>query len=129
MMTLIGLAIVVAYFYSSSVVFGVAGKKIKVVSPGYLKENDIEMKDGRIEKLNAQGKTVVFVLMDDQLQGAVALADIIREETKKMKNRMSKTVCLDFTFYQKHPKAMKKKLCMKFDSLKQLTFHQFSVQI
>lgn len=61
----------------------VDGKEIKVVSPGYLKENDIAVNDDRIEKLNTQGKTVVFVLMDDQLQGAIALADIIREESKK----------------------------------------------
>jgi P-type Cu2+ transporter len=61
----------------------VDGKEIKVVSPGYLKENDIAVNDDRIEKLNKQGKTVVFVLMDDQLQGAIALADIIREESKE----------------------------------------------
>ncbi|MFO8083319.1 MAG: copper-translocating P-type ATPase [Desulfobacterales bacterium] len=61
----------------------VDGKEIKVVSPGYLKENDIAVNDDRIERLNTQGKTVVFVLMDDQLQGAIALADIIREESKE----------------------------------------------
>jgi Cu2+-exporting ATPase len=60
------------------------------VSPGYLKENDIEMKDDRIEKLNAQGKTVVFVLINDQLQGAIALADIIRDESRKAIARLKK---------------------------------------
>jgi cation transport ATPase len=33
--------------------------------------------------LLAQGKTVVFVLVDGQLKGAIALADIIRPEAKK----------------------------------------------
>lgn len=59
------------------------GKEIKVVSPGFLKENDISMDDERIEKFNSQGKTVVFVLMDGELNGAIALADIIRDESKK----------------------------------------------
>jgi Cu2+-exporting ATPase len=61
----------------------VNGKEIKVVSPGYLKENGIDMQDERIETFNSQGKTVVFVLIDEELKGAVALADIIREESKQ----------------------------------------------
>jgi P-type Cu2+ transporter len=65
-------------------------KQVKVVSPGYLKEMGIEVNDDRIEKLNRQGKTVVFVLVDDQLQGAVALADIIREESKEAIARLKK---------------------------------------
>jgi Cu2+-exporting ATPase len=39
--------------------------------------------DERIEKLSSQGKTVIFVMMDGKLMGAVALADIIRPESKK----------------------------------------------
>ncbi|MCF8105348.1 MAG: copper-translocating P-type ATPase [Desulfohalobiaceae bacterium] len=58
-------------------------KEVKVVSPGYLKENDIPMQDERIETFNSQGKTVVFVIIDKELQGAIALADIIREESKQ----------------------------------------------
>jgi Cu2+-exporting ATPase len=61
----------------------VDGKNVKVVSPGFLKENNISMKDERIETFNSQGKTVVFVLIDGDLKGAIALADIIREESKK----------------------------------------------
>jgi len=60
----------------------VEGKDVKVVSPGYLKENQRLPDDERIEKLNSQGKTVVFVLIDGELKGAVALADIIREESR-----------------------------------------------
>ncbi|MCD2452544.1 copper-translocating P-type ATPase [Methylicorpusculum oleiharenae] len=60
----------------------VEGRDIKVVSPGYLQEQDISMTDQRVEPLQAQGKTVVFVLVDGQLQGAIALADIIRPEAK-----------------------------------------------
>ncbi|MCF8079175.1 MAG: cadmium-translocating P-type ATPase [Desulfobacterales bacterium] len=61
----------------------VDGKSVKVVSPGYLEENDISMEDERIEYFNSQGKTVVFVLIEGELKGAVALADIIRDESKE----------------------------------------------
>jgi len=61
----------------------VNGKEVKVVSPGYLREQGIEIADERIENLSSQGKTVVFVLVDGTVQGAVALADIIRKESKQ----------------------------------------------
>lgn len=62
----------------------VDGKDVKVVSPGYLDENKIDIKEKeKIEKLSDQGKTVVFVLIDNNLTGAIALADIIREESKE----------------------------------------------
>lgn len=61
----------------------VDGKEIKVVSPGYLDEQKIDMTDKRVEPLQAQGKTVVFVLVDGKLKGAIALADIIRPEAKQ----------------------------------------------
>jgi Cu2+-exporting ATPase len=41
------------------------------------------MEDERIEKFNSQGKTVVFVMVDGDLKGAVVLADIIRDESKE----------------------------------------------
>jgi Cu2+-exporting ATPase len=61
----------------------VDGKEIKVVSPGYLDEQKIGMTDKRVEPLQAQGKTVVFVLVDGKLKGAIALADIVRPEAKQ----------------------------------------------
>jgi Cu2+-exporting ATPase len=61
----------------------VEGRDVKVVSPGYLREKDMEVKDERIGKLSAQGKTVVYVLADGEPVGAVALADIIRQESRK----------------------------------------------
>jgi Cu2+-exporting ATPase len=68
----------------------VQGKEVKVVSPGFLRENNIPMQDDRIETFNSQGKTVVFVLIGRELKGAIALADIIRNESKeaisKLKN-------------------------------------------
>lgn len=61
----------------------VDGLNIKVVSPGYLKAQGLEVKHARIETVAAEGKTVVYVLTDDQVQGAIALADIIRAESRE----------------------------------------------
>lgn len=62
----------------------VSGKDVKVVSPGYLAENNVELKKKEmIDKLFSQGKTVVFVLVDNKTVGAIALADGIREESKE----------------------------------------------
>ncbi|MFZ5907066.1 MAG: copper-translocating P-type ATPase [Nitrospirota bacterium] len=59
------------------------GNEVKVVSPGFLRENNITIDNKRVVELTNQGKTVVFVMMDGKLAGAIALADIIREESKK----------------------------------------------
>jgi Cu2+-exporting ATPase len=60
----------------------VKGRPVKVVSPGYLRENNIAVTDPRVAELSAQGKTVIFVLVSGELKGAIALADIIRPESK-----------------------------------------------
>lgn len=60
----------------------VDGHSVMVVSPGYLKETDRSVEDDRFHALSEQGKTVVFILVDDVVEGAVALADIIRPESK-----------------------------------------------
>ncbi len=58
-------------------------KNVRVVSPGYLSENNIEIKDKEIlQRLSSEGKTVVFVLINETLAGAIGLADIIREESR-----------------------------------------------
>jgi Cu2+-exporting ATPase len=59
------------------------GQAVRVVSPGYLKEQRFTVADERIERLTAQGKTVVFVVIDEVVAGAIALADIIRPESKQ----------------------------------------------
>lgn len=61
----------------------VKGKNVKAVSPGYLREKNIKADDPRIMELGKQGKTVIFVLIDDALAGAIALADVIRPESKQ----------------------------------------------
>ena len=61
----------------------VDGKQVKVVSPGYLRENNIDHPEEQYEQLSGQGKTVVFVIIDDHLQGAIALGDSIREDSRE----------------------------------------------
>jgi Cu2+-exporting ATPase len=61
----------------------VNGQVVRAVSPGYLKEHGLTVTDERIERLTAQGKTVVFVVIDEVIAGAIALADIIRPESKQ----------------------------------------------
>jgi Cu2+-exporting ATPase len=61
----------------------VAGRNLKLVSPGYLKENRTEVTDQRIDAITRQGKTVVFLLEDEQPVGVIALADIIRKESRE----------------------------------------------
>jgi Cu2+-exporting ATPase len=61
----------------------VKGQNVKAVSPGYLRERKLNASNPRIAELGRQGKTVIFVLIGDELKGAIALADIIRPESKE----------------------------------------------
>ncbi|MHB8102096.1 MAG: heavy metal translocating P-type ATPase [Methanosarcina sp.] len=61
----------------------VEGKKFLVVSPGYLEEKGIVLKEEKIEEIEEQGKTVVFLLEGEKVLGALALADIVRKESRE----------------------------------------------
>jgi len=58
-------------------------KTVEVASPGYLKELNIQFTDKKVDELSSQGKTIVFVIIEGELKGAIALADIIRKESKE----------------------------------------------
>jgi Cu2+-exporting ATPase len=58
-------------------------REVLVVSPGYLREQGFDAGNDRISRLSSQGKTVVYVLIDGEVCGAVALADVIREESRQ----------------------------------------------
>jgi Cu2+-exporting ATPase len=60
----------------------VEGRPVRVVSPGYLRRMGMEVDSAEVRRLAEQGKTVVFVLVDGTLAGAIALADIIRPESR-----------------------------------------------
>jgi Cu2+-exporting ATPase len=54
-------------------------KKVMIVSPGYMRDQEITFDEKDYETLAHEGKTVVFVLEDKKLIGYLALSDIIRE--------------------------------------------------
>jgi len=70
----------------------VDGKSWMVVGPSYLRENNIDMnidmKDSRLDKLAEEGKTLVFLLCEERPVGAVALADVIRKESREAIERL-----------------------------------------
>jgi Cu2+-exporting ATPase len=66
----------------------VDGWNVKVVSPGYLQENGLTVESERVHELAGEGKTVVYVLVDDEVRGAIALADIIRDESHEALRRL-----------------------------------------
>lgn len=68
----------------------VNGKEVKVVSPGYLRENNISVERQSVPEPVSEGKTVVYILLEGKLKGALALADLIRPESKKAISMLKK---------------------------------------
>ncbi len=68
----------------------VNNKDIKVVSRGYLKENNIGINEKELAEFKGGGRTIVYVLEGDNPVGAIALADIIREDSKRTVNELKK---------------------------------------
>lgn len=58
----------------------IEGKNWKVVSPGYLKENDINIPE---QAGSDAAETIVYVLQENLLVGFIALSDQIRDESPK----------------------------------------------
>ncbi|NBJ67940.1 MULTISPECIES: copper-translocating P-type ATPase [Clostridia] len=61
----------------------VNGKVVNVVSPKYVNDQQLDYDKKLFNQMSEQGKTVVFVLIDEQLVGMIALADIVRETAKE----------------------------------------------
>ena len=66
----------------------VKDKSVKVVSPGYVRDEKMEYPQQQVEDISSQGKTVVFVILDDELHGAIALGDKIRPESRDAIDRL-----------------------------------------
>ncbi|WP_394369153.1 copper-translocating P-type ATPase [Fulvivirga marina] len=58
----------------------IEGLDVKVVSPGYLKDKSLKISKG---VYGSVAETVVFVIINEQLAGYIALADEIRPESKE----------------------------------------------
>ncbi|WP_340084968.1 copper-translocating P-type ATPase [Siminovitchia sp. FSL H7-0308] len=61
----------------------VDGKEIMVVSPGYVRSQNLSFDEGPFNEWSAEGKTVVFTLVNGKIAGMIALADIIRDTAKE----------------------------------------------
>ena len=58
----------------------VEGRSVRIVSPGYLKNKNIELPQNLSTNAN---ETIVFVLIDQDVAGYICLADSIRPESKE----------------------------------------------
>ncbi|MCM3758497.1 copper-translocating P-type ATPase [Sporosarcina aquimarina] len=65
-------------------------KHVLVVSPGYMKDTQLSYREDIFSKWSAEGKTVVFLLVNDQLAGMIALADIVRETAVEAVSELKK---------------------------------------
>jgi len=61
----------------------VNGSMVKVLSYGYTEELGFRISDPRVDELMEQAKTTVFVIVDDELRGCIALGDMIRPEARE----------------------------------------------
>src|SRR5690606_37666841 len=68
----------------------VDGKEIMVVSPGYVRSENLSFDEGPFNEWSTEGKTVVFTLVDGKIAGMIALADIVRDTAKEAINELKK---------------------------------------
>lgn len=82
----------------------VNNKDVKVVSPGYLKEEGISYPEEKVKDIAIQGKTVVFVVIEGNAVGAIALEDVLRPESKETIGRLKEMgiKCIMLTGDHKH---------------------------
>ncbi|MDF1540221.1 MAG: copper-translocating P-type ATPase [Candidatus Thorarchaeota archaeon] len=66
----------------------VDSQTVSVVSPGFLDEQGILSESVSLDELAQKGHTVVYVLVNEELVGALALADVIRSESKEAITRL-----------------------------------------
>jgi Cu2+-exporting ATPase len=66
----------------------VDGREVTVASPWFLQEKGVRVNDSRIDEIEEEGKTVVYVLVDGQPVGAIAMADLVRQESKEAVARL-----------------------------------------
>ncbi|MDP3065191.1 MAG: copper-translocating P-type ATPase [Methanobacteriaceae archaeon] len=64
----------------------VDGKKVEVVSLGYLEEMGMAVSTERLEK--SRGKTAVFVVIDGAVKGTLLMSDLIRPESQETISRL-----------------------------------------
>ena len=68
----------------------VGGHEVKVVSPAYIDREKIEITSSQLADIEKQPKTLVYVIIDGKASGAIALADLIRPESKVAIKKLQK---------------------------------------
>lgn len=68
----------------------IEGKKVNAVSPGFVNSQNIAYDKQKFNELSEVGKTVIFILVNDELIGMIGLADIIRESAKEAIAKLKK---------------------------------------
>lgn len=68
----------------------IEGEVIRVLSPGAISGEEFVLPEHNADRLGRQGKTVVYVVRDSQVLGALALADVIRASSKEAINTLHK---------------------------------------
>ncbi|MGA7836603.1 MAG: HAD-IC family P-type ATPase, partial [Ignavibacteriaceae bacterium] len=58
-------------------------KEVMIVSPGYLKENNLSADSEKFDEMLNDSNTVVFILIDNKIVGAIELGDNIKGESKE----------------------------------------------
>lgn len=66
----------------------VDGREIMVASPSYVEEKGIQADSEAVRQIFGKGRTVVYVLEGERLLGAIALADVIRQESRQAVQRL-----------------------------------------
>lgn len=61
----------------------VDGRLVRVVSPSYLRQHAARSPSIEMEPAPNDGSTLIYVLVDDQVKGTIALADRIRPESRQ----------------------------------------------
>ncbi|MFS0788062.1 copper-translocating P-type ATPase [Shouchella sp. 1P09AA] len=64
------------------------GETYYVVSPGYVKRESIQFDETEIESLTTLGKTVILLVKDKHVIGAIALADQVKDTAKDAVTRL-----------------------------------------
>lgn len=59
----------------------VEDRQVRVVSPAYLQEQGIEVDEEAVARLQEGGNTVVYLIVEAEAAGAIALADVVRPES------------------------------------------------
>ncbi len=59
------------------------GREVTVVSEGWLRENGLKVPEKAMRSLRSGGRTLAFVIVDGRAQGALALADKVRDSSRQ----------------------------------------------